>query len=100
MMSWRVVSRCVSVWCLVWMLPAGQVGAADVSAAGVGRGEVLNFSLLDYAGKHYELRRADGRAVVLFFTGPGCPVARQIAPKLQKLSERFGKEGVVFWMIN
>src|SRR5688500_17703381 len=62
--------------------------------------EVLNFSLLDYKGKHYELRRTDARVVVLFFTGVGCPIARQNAPKLQELSDRFGGQGVVVWQVN
>ena len=34
--------------------------------------EVVNFSLLDYKGQHYELRRAKAKAVVLFFTSFGC----------------------------
>src|SRR5215207_9037740 len=65
-----------------------------------GEGDVLNFSLLDYRGKHYELRRADARVVVLFFTGADCPIARQNAPKLQALADEFGPKGVVVWMVN
>jgi hypothetical protein len=65
-----------------------------------GEGDVLNFSLLDYRGKHYELRRVNARAVVLFFTGAGCPIAMQNAPKLQKLSEELEGKGVVVWMVN
>lgn len=63
-------------------------------------GDVLNFSLLDYRGQHYELRRTDARLVVLFFTAPGCPIARQNAPKVQAISEEFGGKGVAVWMIN
>jgi peroxiredoxin len=44
--------------------------------------EVLNFALLDSSGKLHELRRLEAKAVVLFFTANGCPVARQSAPKL------------------
>src|SRR5687768_2940042 len=65
-----------------------------------GEGDVLNFSLLDYRGKHYELRRTDARAVVLFFTGPDCPIARQLVPKLQAISEELGPKGIVVWMVN
>src|SRR3954462_9751071 len=42
--------------------------------------EVPNFSLIDYRGNAFELRRADAKVVVLFFTGIGCPIARQNAP--------------------
>lgn len=63
-------------------------------------GDVLNFSLLDYRGNHYELRRAHARLVVLFFTGSDCPIARQNAPKLQALSEEFGTKGIAVWMVN
>ena len=48
-----------------------------------GSEELINFSLLDYKGRYYELRRVDARAVVLFFTGNGCPVARQSIEKLK-----------------
>src|SRR5665213_13537 len=63
-------------------------------------GEVMNFSLLDYKGRYYELRRADARVVVLFFTGNGCPVARQSIEKLKSLREHFSSRGVVIWLID
>ena len=63
-------------------------------------GEVVNFSLLDYKGKHYELRRAEGRVVVLFFTSFGCPIARQSMPKLRDLRRQFADKGVVLWLVN
>jgi peroxiredoxin len=60
--------------------------------------EVPNFLLLDDRGKAHELHRADGRVVVLFFTGVGCPVARKSAGKLQALKEHFGKD-VTVWLV-
>jgi peroxiredoxin len=62
--------------------------------------EVINFSLLDYRGKYFELHRAEGRAVVLFFTGNGCPIARQSIPKLRSLRRKFADQGVSFWLMN
>jgi len=62
--------------------------------------EIINFSLLDYKGKYYELRRTDARVVVLFFTGNGCPVARQSIAKLKALRDHFSDRGVAIWMIN
>ncbi len=62
--------------------------------------EVMNFSLLDYKGRYHELRRTDARIVVLFFTGNGCPVARQSIAKLKALRDRFADQGVAIWMIN
>ncbi|HEX3721036.1 MAG TPA: redoxin domain-containing protein [Verrucomicrobiae bacterium] len=64
------------------------------------QGEVMNFSLLDYKGKYHELRRTDARAVVLFFTENGCPVARQSIDKLKKLRSHFSDKGVAVWMVN
>jgi hypothetical protein len=80
--------------------PAAAPAAPVTRPAKSGEGDVLNFSLLDYRGNHYELRRADARLVVLFFTGADCPIARQNAPKLQALSEEFGPKGVAVWMVN
>src|SRR5882672_7317732 len=62
--------------------------------------EVVNFSLLDYAGKYHELRRSDARVVVLFFTSFGCPIARQSVPKLRALRNQFGGSGVTLWLVN
>src|SRR5271170_579522 len=62
--------------------------------------EIMNFSLLDYKGKYYELRRSEAKVVVLFFTGNGCPVARQSIAKLKALRDNFSDRGVAVWMIN
>src|SRR5690349_4535694 len=90
---------------------ASVVAAALVAMVGVARaatpvpaasapGDVKNFSLLDYRGKHYELRRTEASVVVLFFTGADCPIARQSAPKLKAIEDEFGKKGVAVWMVN
>jgi hypothetical protein len=60
---------------------------------------VPNFNLVDLQGKNHELRRAEGKAVVLFFTGNGCPIARKSVEKLKSLRERFGSD-IAFWLIN
>jgi hypothetical protein len=62
--------------------------------------EVMNFSLLDYKGKYHELRRTEARAMVLFWTGNGCPIAQQSVTKIRALRSRFGNKGVEIWMIN
>jgi peroxiredoxin len=62
--------------------------------------EMPDFSLLDLAGHNRELHRAGGRAVVLFFTGTGCPIARKSAPKLLALKDKFSDKGVAFWVID
>src|SRR5687767_13331102 len=77
--------------------PAAPAAPAPASAPA---GEVRNFSLLDYQGKHYELRRSGAPVVVLFFTGADCPVARQLAPRVKAIEEEFGKRGVKVWMVN
>jgi peroxiredoxin len=56
--------------------------------------------LLDYHGKYFELKRADAKVVVLFFTGNGCPIARQSISKLRGLRRKFADKGVAVWMIN
>jgi hypothetical protein len=61
---------------------------------------VVNFSLLDYSGRHYELRRTPARLLVLFFTGSDCPISRQSGSKLQALADEFGGKGVAVWLVN
>lgn len=62
--------------------------------------EVINFALIDHQGLLHELRRAEGRAIVLFFTGNGCPIARQSIGKLRAFHQRYAERGVTVWMIN
>jgi peroxiredoxin len=69
------------------------------SAATWSAEEVPNFALLDDKGRSHELHRADGRAVVLFFTGIGCPVARKNAGKLIELKKQFNDD-VTVWLVN
>jgi len=66
----------------------------------IGARAVPNFNLVDQDDVNHELYRAPGRAVVLFFTGNGCPVARKSAPKLKALEEEFESKGVTFWAVN
>lgn len=61
---------------------------------------VPNFSLLDQDNANHELHRTSGRAVVLFFTGTGCPIVRKNAAKFLELRDRFQSAGVTFWMVN
>jgi peroxiredoxin len=62
--------------------------------------EVSNFVLLDQRGRAFELRRSDARAVVLFFTANGCPVARQYASKLNTLRDELATRGVDLVLVN
>jgi peroxiredoxin len=62
--------------------------------------QVLNFALLDIKGRFHELRRTDAKAIVLFFTMNGCPVARQSYSKLRELRKDFASRGVAVWIIN
>ena len=57
---------------------------------------VPNFNLVDLQGRNHELRRAEGKIVVLFFTGNGCPIARQSVAKLKALQDWLGHD-VTFW---
>ena len=61
---------------------------------------VPDFVLLDQKGRAHELGRLDGRAVVIFVTGNGCPIARQTVPALKDLRKAYFERGVTFWMLD
>jgi hypothetical protein len=84
----------LSVVCFRASLPAAAEFAHVTPA------EVSNFALLDQQGQLHELRRADARVVVLFFTANGCPVARQSAAKLNTMRETYAHRGVEVWLVN
>ncbi len=91
----------------VWVAASPLVAAPAVpagTAASPGLldtpSEVINFALLDHHGRMHELRRSNAKAVVLFFTANGCPVARQCASKLKALQAQYAARGVEVLMVN
>jgi len=62
--------------------------------------EVPDFALLDFKGRYYHLRQADAKAVVLFFTANGCPIARQGIPRIKKLQKAYEGRRINFWMVD
>jgi len=80
-------------------LPAVLMLCLGLLAAPCRGAAVPNFNLLDLRGKNHELRRAESKAIVLFFTGNGCPIARKSIDRLKSLNDRFGKD-VAFWIVN
>ena len=86
---------------VLWLLGVLVLLARTVSAGGASwTEEVPNFALLDIRGHYYELHRSGARAVVLFFTGNGCPVARQNMYKLRSLREKFKEREVAIWVVD
>ena len=73
---------------------------SSLIACAAGRPTVPNFSLIDQDDANHELQRTPGRAVVLMFTGTGCPIVRKNASKFRALKDRFEAEGVTFWLVN
>jgi peroxiredoxin len=62
--------------------------------------ETPDFALLDFRGREYRLRRTDAKAVVLFFTATGCPVAEQSFARLKALQKKYDREGIRLWLID
>src|SRR5687768_4666308 len=89
--------------CFATVLCLSTIAATPETApapSALGSDAVMNFALQDSKGRLYELRRTEAKAVVLYFTMNGCPIARQSYAKLRALRRQFGEEGVVIWIIN
>ena len=101
-MKWRFwLHLSLAMTGLLWLGHFSTLGAtADKEAHQASAGEVLNFALIDHHGRLHELRRAGGKAVVLFFTANDCPVARQSASKIKALRDKFAERGVSVFMVN
>jgi peroxiredoxin len=77
-----------------------SLGLAGLTHAVPWSDEVPNFAMLDAYGRYYEFHRAESRAVVLFFTENGCPVARQCIHKLKALRDEFSERDVAIWIVD
>jgi len=63
--------------------------------------KVDDFYLLDHQGRAQELHRQSGsKAVVLISTANGCSTMKEAAPKIKALRDKFGNQGVTFWLID
>jgi len=89
-----IISRCRIRWFAIVALCLGSAGTIARAA------EVANFALYDQRGRLYELRRTDSRAVVLFFTANGCPIARQSAAKLDRMRDAYAARGIDVLLVN
>ncbi len=67
---------------------------------GIGR-RVADLSFSDLAGNWHKLSEfADRKAVVVVFTGTGCPLCLKYAPTLARLEGRYRDQGVSFVFVN
>jgi peroxiredoxin len=83
-----------------WLLIAAILFGHHVGAKQTAVEETPDFALLDFRGREYRLRRTDAKAVVLFFTANGCPVAEQSFERLKALQKKYDKDGVRVWLVD
>src|SRR4051812_23665365 len=85
---------------LFWLLIASALATPACFAKQAAVEEVPDFALLDYRGREFRLRSADAKAVVLFFTATGCPVAEQSFERLKALQKKYDRNGVRVWLVD
>ncbi len=99
------------LWGTLWIFSTGAIKKAGPALAGnsseagnnqnAGPTTAEDFHLLDQSGRsHFLHRQTKSKAVVLIATANGCPVIKEAIPRIKALRDRFGKEGVLFWMID
>jgi peroxiredoxin len=95
--------RILIAFCALIAASSGQ--ARNDSAergAGDSAKEVVNFRLPDHEGRRHELYGYgdEAKAIVLFWTGNGCPIAQKSVPIIKGLRDAYAPKGVVFLMVN
>jgi len=107
---WRLVPRLggAALLALVLVLLTGGAAALVLKAPWDGRRarrllpnracQVKQFALRDAQGRRHTTEEWRGhKGVVLFFLEPDCPVVNGYAPAMQRLAERYGGQGIVFY---
>ncbi|MBX7164926.1 MAG: redoxin domain-containing protein [Pirellulales bacterium] len=102
-MRFRIRPRLAAFWlpCLVSLgvIAAGSAGHAAEDPL-VGRA-IAGFTLPDFHGQSRSLADwDDSKLVVVAFLGNECPLARTYTPRLMKLADTYGPQGVAFVAIN
>jgi peroxiredoxin len=83
---------------LAWQIAAlaADESATQLKSVLIGR-RIDDFTLQDFRGKTHALADfADKEAVVVYFLGTECPLAKLYGPRVQKLADQFGPRGVAF----
>ncbi|MBL8554127.1 MAG: redoxin domain-containing protein [Phenylobacterium sp.] len=81
-------------------LSAATPTAAEVAAVPATSGSVDNFMLADTDYMGHELYRSDAKVIVLISHANGCPIVRNLAPKIRALKAKYEGQGVEFLMVN
>ena len=55
--------------------------------------------LLDLDGRVVNPFNCDAKLVAFIFVRTDCPISNSYAPEIQRLHERFAKDGVAFWLV-
>ena len=50
-------------------------------------------------GQRIDPLQTQAKAVVLLFTRSDCPISNRYAPEIERLYEKFGPGGIVFWLV-
>lgn len=80
---------------------ADEQGAVEKSDDTFIGKSIDHFTLQDFYGKEHSLSDySDAKLVVVAFVGTECPLAKLYAPRLEAMSEEFGKQGVEFLCVN
>jgi hypothetical protein len=78
-----------------------NVAAVETAAATPMPMKIDNFMLADETLMGHELYRlADAKAIVLITQGNGCPISRNLAPRVRELKAKYAPQGVEFLMLN
>jgi peroxiredoxin len=87
----------LSLTSLAWQFASqAQDSVPQTQPNPIGR-RIAEFTLQDYRGKAHALADfADKQAVVVYFLGTECPIAKLYGPRVQKLADQFGPRGVAF----
>jgi len=85
-------------WAILGLAPA--VPAAPDERGLIGR-QITDFTLKEFRGKAYSLADYDNKqAVVVYFMGTECPLAKLYGPRVQQLAQQFAPQGVAFLGVN
>ena len=68
--------------------------------SGCGKGTSSALTVFDLSGHRVDpFDAADAKAIVFIFVATECPISNRYAPEIRRLSEKFARSGVKFWLV-
>lgn len=85
---------------MAFLLLAGVACLAGCKSHPIAKQHSPNVAVLDSENRTVNpFHEQTAKAIIFFFVRTDCPISNRYAPEIERLAERYGREGITFWLV-